>query len=132
VVVLSGQELKHVPPASPSFTVLYNFTGGADGGNPYAGLIRDAAGNLYGTAVDGSGGCFFGGQGCGTVFKLGPTGSETTLYSFGGADGGDPVAALVQDAAGNLYGTTVNGGASGFCRYGCGTVFKLRNLRKIT
>jgi len=129
VVVLSGEELKHVPPAAPSFVVLHSFDG-ADGGSPYAGLLRDSAGNLYGTTAHyGSGGCFFGTSGCGTVFKLSPTGTETVLHSFAGSpDGGNSVAGLVQDAAGNLYGTTLAGGSSsGECRYrdGCGVVFKL-------
>lgn len=100
--------------------VLYSFAGGADGENPISGLIEDAAGNLYGTTSYGGGtGC--GGSGCGTVFKLSKTGKEKVLYSFaGGADGANPYASLIRDAAGNFYGTTGNGGSSGF-----GTVFKL-------
>ena len=66
-------------------TVLYSFTGGADGANPAAGLIRDSAGNLYGTTSDG------GASGAGVVFKLDTTGTETVLYSFtGGAGRGEP------------------------------------------
>jgi uncharacterized repeat protein (TIGR03803 family) len=101
-------------------TVLYTFTGFADGGNPSGGLIRDSAGNLYGTTRDGaSPGCLFG-NGCGTVFKLDPLGNFTTLYSFTGAnDGGNSFATLVRDAAGNLYGTTQSGA------FGYGTIFKL-------
>ena len=101
-------------------TVLYSFCAQAacaDGGGPVAGLIRDAAGNLYGTT---SGGGDFACS-CGVVFKVDPTGHETVLYTFrGGADGADPEAGLVRDAAGNLYGTTRAGGASGL-----GVVFKL-------
>ena len=86
-------------------TVLYSFTG-ADGAFPVAGLIQDAAGNLYGTTEEGA-------SGFGVVFKLGATGTEAVLYSFrGGADGLEPFAGLVQDASGKLYGTTINGGAS--------------------
>jgi uncharacterized repeat protein (TIGR03803 family) len=116
VVVLSGQELKHVPPAAPSFIVLHTFAGfPTDGDTPSAGLLRDAAGNLYGTTVNG------GAHGSGVVFKLSPSGNETVLYSFtGGADGGYPSAGLLRDAAGNLYGTTVLGGPGG-----SGVVFKL-------
>jgi uncharacterized repeat protein (TIGR03803 family) len=96
-------------------TVLHNFSGGADGANPEASLLRDAAGNLYGTTLAG------GASGAGTVFKLGAHRRETVLYSFaGGTDGAKPQAALAMDAAGNLYGTTTAGGSNGN-----GTVFKL-------
>jgi uncharacterized repeat protein (TIGR03803 family) len=131
VVVLCGEELKHVPPAAPSFTVLHSFAGPpSDGADPYdAGLIRDATGNLYGTTYHGgSSGC----SNCGTVFKLSPDGTETTetiLHSFtGGADGYYPLADfLVRDAAGNLYGTTVYGGPED-----SGVVFKLSPSRTET
>ncbi len=83
---------------------LYSFTGGSDGGTPFAGLIFDEMGNLYGTTIDG-------GLNYGTVFQLTPNGNgvwtENTLYQFtGGSDGGNSVAGLTFDAAGNLYGTT--------------------------
>jgi uncharacterized repeat protein (TIGR03803 family) len=95
-------------------TVLYSFTGGPDGGEPYGNLVMDATGILYGTTI------LYGAYGYGTVFKLVPSGAERVLHSFtGGADGGWPTAGLILDAAGNLYGTTTIGGA----RYG--TVFKL-------
>jgi uncharacterized repeat protein (TIGR03803 family) len=69
-------------------TVLYNFTNGADGGFPAAGVIRDSVGNLYGTNSEGGTGVCLG-SGCGVVFKLDPSGHYTVLYSFtGGADGG--------------------------------------------
>jgi uncharacterized repeat protein (TIGR03803 family) len=105
-------------------TVLYSFTLGADGGWPYAGLVRDKAGNLYGTA---SGGGNVPCGGCGVVFKLDTTGHETALYSFtGGADGSTPYGGLIRDGAGNLYGTTAFGGSTTACNTnGCGTVFKL-------
>jgi len=95
-------------------TVLHNFHGGSDGEQPFSTLIRDAAGNLYGTTI-------------GTVFKLDTTGKETVLYSFRGEeDGGFPTAGLVRDAAGNLYGTTEFGGIPN-CpgTSGCGVVFKV-------
>src|ERR1700685_2005705 len=96
--------------------VLYNFAGSSDGGDPYASLIRDAAGNLYSTFGYGGGTSFSGG-----VFKVAPDGTETVLYSFtGGADGAFPISALVRDSAGNLYGTTTQGGSAG-----AGVVFKL-------
>jgi uncharacterized repeat protein (TIGR03803 family) len=111
-------------------TVLHNFTGGTDGANPGAALIRDAAGNFYGTTLYGGGGtlCRSNNMGCGTVFKLDAAGTETVLYSFtGGADGANPFTTLVRDRAGDLYGTTSIGGTGTFCNSGkgCGTVFKV-------
>jgi uncharacterized repeat protein (TIGR03803 family) len=92
--------------AAGSYTVLYRFTGGADGGDPFAGVIRDSAGNLYGTtSAGGTTGCFIGG--CGVVYKVSPSGQETVLHTFtGGADGDTPYAGLAADATGNLYGLT--------------------------
>lgn len=117
---------------SGKYTVLHNFTGGADGGQPYDSLVRDEEGNLYGTAsAGGLGGCF---QGCGVVFKLDRTGEETVLYTFtGGTDGGLPYASLLR-WAGNLYGTTFFGGdLSGACgTIGCGVVFELDGSAKET
>src|ERR1700730_2392125 len=105
-------------------TVLHSFTS-SDGENPEAGLIADRAGNLYGTTVNGgpSGSGCGGSSGNGVVFKLSPIGTETMLHSFtGGTDGANPVdiGSLIADRAGNLYGTTQNGGASNL-----GTVVKL-------
>ncbi|MGA9904246.1 MAG: choice-of-anchor tandem repeat GloVer-containing protein [Terriglobales bacterium] len=115
------------PPRSQAQTetVLYDFTGGKDGGVPYSPLIRDGAGNLYGTTAYG------GTHHSGTVFELSPLSDggwrETVLYSFcskGGmscTDGGHPnLASLMFDRKGSLYGTTPFGGAFGY-----GTVFKL-------
>jgi len=107
------------------YKVLYEFTGGADGGTP-TGLIIDKLGNLYGTTSAG------GATGNGTVFKLEPlpggTWKETVLHSFKGPDGSAPVTGLISDASGNLYGTTAQGGPP--CPYvsgsGCGVVFKLK------
>jgi len=109
-----------------TYTVLYSFTGGADGADPVAGVIRDSAGNLYGTTPFGGGSCVVS---CGVVFKLDTTGTETVLYSFKGypTDGIEPSAGVVRDSAGNLYGTTYNGGSGlgGSCFSGCGVVYKL-------
>ncbi|HEY3778600.1 MAG TPA: choice-of-anchor tandem repeat GloVer-containing protein [Rhizomicrobium sp.] len=106
-------------------TVLYSFAGGEDGAYPAAALIMDGSGNFYGTTVGGgNGGCE--GEGCGTVFKLAPDGTETVLHAFaGGSDGSGPAAGLIMDISGDLYGTTAAGGGTGCYSYGCGTVFKL-------
>ena len=105
-----------------TFTILYSFTNGADGGQPYSSLVRDSAGNLYGTTAVG------GAAGFGTVFKMGKTGKETVLYSFsGGADGANPWAGLTWGPKGHLYGTTEGGGTAGF-----GTVFKITKTGKKT
>jgi uncharacterized repeat protein (TIGR03803 family) len=109
-------------------TVLNDFTGGSDGADPVSGLIADEAGNLYGTASrGGSSQCS-----CGTVFELSPPAhGQTTwrlavLHSFDGApDGANPVAGLVADAEGNLYGTTETGGIYGDNATTNGTVYKL-------
>lgn len=106
-------------------TVLYNFRGSRDGRTPgFSTLTFDRAGNLYGeTHFGGDGPC--GELGCGVVFELSPTGggswTETVLYRFDGAHGAFPYQGLVFDAAGNIYGTTPEGGA-----YGQGTVFELK------
>jgi uncharacterized repeat protein (TIGR03803 family) len=124
-----------VPPAAAwTESVLYSFTGGADGGLPQGGLLFDAAGNLYGTTYNGGSG------GWGTVFELSPpaTGltawTETVLYSFQGGtiDGKFPQSGLVQDSSGNLYGVTLEGGVidGGACPTGCGVVFELSPLTK--
>lgn len=109
-----------------TMTILYSFGGTADGRTPFAGVIEDTAGNLYGTTADG--GANGGGFGTGVVFSLSAAGKETILYSFGATakDGLNPYEGLVMDSAGNLFGTTRAGGAygSGGGRRG-GTVFRL-------
>lgn len=105
--------------ASGQFTVLYAFTGGADGDFPNGGLTRDSAGNLYGTTNYG------GANGAGVVYKLDAANNLTVLYSFtGAADGANPNAAVIRDASGSLYGTTLSGGAGSV-----GTVFKLKGVQ---
>jgi uncharacterized repeat protein (TIGR03803 family) len=111
-------------------TILHSFTCGEDGANPYAGLVFDSHGNLYGTTVYGGGAACsdsFGDKGCGTVFMLSPSGGdewiETILYSFNGnIDGSGPFSEVIFDSQGNLYGTTIGGGNA---KCLCGTVFKL-------
>lgn len=111
-------------------TALYNFKGGTDGSGSVAPLIRDRAGNFYGTTEFGGDlSCkLLGNQtGCGTVFKLDTSGHETVLYRFHGKqDGGFPLAGVVIDAAGNLYGTAQSGGDFTCQEFiGCGVVFEV-------
>ena len=113
--------LATLPAQAQTFSVLYSFKGQPDGDLPESGVIRDAAGNLYGTTYYG------GASGNGAVFKIDKHGKEVVLYSFaGGTDGANPVGGLVRDAAGNLYGTTESGGKPD-CGFGftCGTVYKV-------
>ena len=100
-----------------TLTSLHSFcsqTGCPDGSSPYAGLVQATDGNLYGTTVLGGAG------GEGTVFKITPSGTLTTLLSFAGTDGAQPYAGLIQATDGNLYGTTKFGGANND-----GTIFKI-------
>jgi len=123
-----GVVFKLTPPAAGhsvwSYSEIYSFAGGTDGGFPVAGLVRDASGALYGTTQ------YAGTNNNGVVFKLTPPASgagvwkETVLYRFrGGLDGSQPVAGLALDVAGALYGTTETGGSTSGS--GQGIVFKL-------
>jgi len=122
--------------------VLYSFCAQpncADGSVPYAGVIRDSAGNLYGATSQGGVSArpcsVFGNTGCGVVFKLDAAGNYSVLHSFTGRDGSNPIGGLVQDPAGNLYGTTSTGGLSAnrppcgaqdlMILPGCGVLFKI-------
>jgi uncharacterized repeat protein (TIGR03803 family) len=112
-----------------SVKVLYDFCSPyscQDGNAPFAGVIFDAHGNLWGTTSAGTTSySYCGGAGCGIVFKLvlakNGTWTERVVHSFRGDDGGIPYAGLVFDSSGNLYGTTTSGGADGN-----GTVFEIR------
>ena len=110
-----------VSPAG-AFTVLYNFTGLNDGAVPVAGLVAGVDGNFYGTTYLG------GSNAVGTVFKITPTGTLTTLWAFtGGQDGEEPWGGLVQARDGNLYGTAQAGGT-----YGFGTAFQISPTGQFT
>src|SRR4030081_3305950 len=104
-------------------TVLYSFTGGADGGEPYKGVTLDSQGNLYGTAVTGGGGSCEGG--CGVAYKLTNSGgvwTQTVIHTFtGGNDGSGAGSGLTVGRYGSIYGVTPTGGANGF-----GVVYKVK------
>jgi uncharacterized repeat protein (TIGR03803 family) len=103
-----------------TFSVIHDFTGGADGANPLNGLLLNSKGLMYGTASSG------GAYNSGLVFKVNPKGKVTALYTFtGGSDGASPESFLIEDKAGNLYGTTYAGGASNN-----GTVFKITGTKE--
>jgi len=102
-------------------TVLHRFTGGSNGSNPRSGLVRDAKGNFYGTTQLG-GNFSVCGYGCGTIFELTVGGKFKHLYSFGGRtnnDGQNPIADMILDGDGNLYGMVQGGGS-----FGAGTIFE--------
>jgi uncharacterized repeat protein (TIGR03803 family) len=96
-------------------TVLHSFPGGAGGNRPYAALLIDSAGNLYGSTLAGGTGRL------GTIFKLDTSGVFTVLVKFSGANGEAPIWALAMDSSGNFYGTTSRGGGP----FDLGVVFKL-------
>lgn len=109
-----------VTPAG-AHTVLYSFTGGSDGGEPYKGVTLDAEGNLYGTTVTGGGGSCDGG--CGVVFELTNSGgmwTQKVIHAFTGSDGSGPGSPVSFDRHGNIYGTTPTGGV-----YNMGTLYRL-------
>jgi uncharacterized repeat protein (TIGR03803 family) len=123
-----GTVFKLIPSSGGGWSenVLYRFDG-SNGQQPYAGVTLDAAGNIYGTTfVGGSRNCF---GGCGVAFELTSSGgqwNETILHSFtGGSDGAYPVAPLIFDVQGNLYGTTAQGGVGSCGGTACGVVFEL-------
>src|SRR5215471_4413600 len=101
-----------------TLTTLYSFRGAPDGEGPTSAVLLDAAGNLYGTT-------YYGGNskacptGCGTIYKIDPTGNETVLHDFNQVDGRNPYAGLIMDDSGNFYGTTNGGGTFDY-----GTLFK--------
>jgi len=121
-----GTVFQLVPAGGGSWqeNVLFSFNCFEQGKNPYGGVTLDAQGNLYGTTVAGGSGGFCTGDGCGVVYKLaksGGTWNETVLYNFGDSpDGWGAGGAVAFDSAGNLYGTTPDGGANE-----AGTVYQL-------
>ncbi|HEX3663851.1 MAG TPA: choice-of-anchor tandem repeat GloVer-containing protein [Rhizomicrobium sp.] len=114
-----------------TLTTLHAFTGAGmhDGAIPTGILTVDSSGSLFGTTINGGnsnkkcGIANFRPRGCGTVFKIGPDGSETIVHNFGGSDGALPESGVVMHK-GKFYGTTYLGGNNS-CEYGCGTIFQL-------
>jgi uncharacterized repeat protein (TIGR03803 family) len=101
-------------PKTGKETVLWSFTGG-DGSGPYAGVIPNKAGELFGTTELGGANTY------GTIFEVDPKkGTETVLHSFDYSDGENPVDGLIQDSKGNFYGTAQEGGSDGY-----GVVFSI-------
>jgi uncharacterized repeat protein (TIGR03803 family) len=109
--------------------VLYRFTGNQDGASPASGVIRDNAGDLYGSTIGGGTGFNDFGDPCGVIFELDAAGNESVLHSFPGSPDGCFPNGVVRDRAGNLYGTTFDGGMIGpspNCNLdGCGLIFKI-------
>lgn len=109
-----------------ALSTLYSFRGSSDGYQPYESLLRDPAGNLYGTATyGGSGGqCGNAGGACGTAYKLSPSGNLAVAHTFSDTPDGatPPPGHLVTDGYGNQYGTTAYGGSNGY-----GTVFEINS-----
>jgi uncharacterized repeat protein (TIGR03803 family) len=124
LAILSGRA------AAQTLTTLWQFgIIPTDGREPTAGLVQGSDGNFYGTTEHGGRGLMFDDGGYGTVFKITPQGTLTTLYQFGSAntDGANPEAGLVQGSDGNFYGVTLHGGTNnpGLCTDFCGTAFKI-------
>jgi uncharacterized repeat protein (TIGR03803 family) len=135
VIFLLAMALTTRPADAQTFKVLHTFHGGFhDGSGPYGRLTVDQAGNLYGTTA--GGGTGRGGlcndtnksdSGCGTVFKMNKNGKLIWLYSFPdfAKKGAGPMAGVLRDKVGNLYGTTIYGGDTKCYSLGCGVVFKV-------
>jgi uncharacterized repeat protein (TIGR03803 family) len=117
-VVGAGTIFKLAPDGTE--TVLHSFFGNGDGELPRGGLLLDSAGNLFGTAYAGN----TAGDLHGVVYKLASDGTYSTLYSFSGGDGANPVGTPIADVNGNLYGVTAHGGGTKG-HGGSGVVFKL-------
>jgi uncharacterized repeat protein (TIGR03803 family) len=127
--------------AAGKLNTLYSFcaqTGCTDGELPAAGLVQGTDGNFYGTTVNGGDLTCYAPYGCGTVFKITPRGTLTTLHKFAGypTEGAFSYTGLVQGIDGSFYGSTVDGGANDSCSssagYGCGTFFKITAAGALT
>jgi len=114
--------------SSGALTTLHSFSG-SDGDASWAGLVKSANGNLYGTTTLGGTGTGCGTVGCGTIFEITPSGTLTTLHDFNGTDGAYPRASLVLGSNGSFYGTTYSGGAG---QNGYGTIFEITTSGTLT
>lgn len=116
----SGAVYKTTP--SGTFTLLHSFTGtGGEGAQPDAPPVQGKDGNYYGTTQVG------GGSGFGTIYKVTPSGTFTTIHSFSGPDGQQPIPGLVLGNSGSLYGAAIAGGS-----IGCGTIFQVNSAGTLT
>ena len=136
LVIFSFTVLTALASSAQTFTTLVAFDR-TDGAAPHATLVQGLDGNFYGTTSEGGVGAKCGSNlGCGTVFKITPSGVLTRLYSFCNltncADGGDPLASLLLATNGYFYGTTGDGGNSGSSLYPAGTIFKITSAGVLT
>jgi uncharacterized repeat protein (TIGR03803 family) len=119
-----------------NFEVLHDFCSSlscADGSQPYSQLLQASDGNFYGTTYYGGTNCTFGGAGCGTIFRITPDGTLTTMFSFCPADcsaGYLPIAGLIEGSDGNLYGTTDS--VEGCEPLACGAVYRMTLQGNVT
>src|SRR5271166_4843934 len=111
------------------FKVLHTFKG-TDGAGPVGQLVRDKAGNLYGTTGAGGKGRCYSGYTCGTAFKLDKSGKQVWLHNFNLRNGTQPLAGVLREAQENMYGTSTVGGDTTCYKRGCGTGVKLEQKGK--
>ena len=135
VLKIASAQSAEANPALVRLTTLRSFNG-ADGSQPLSGLVQSTNGDLYGTTQIGGANYRAGGPVGGTIFKITPSGTFTTLYNFcaqtGCADGENVEAGLVQATNGYLYGVTAYGGSNANCAQGCGTLFKITDSGALT
>jgi uncharacterized repeat protein (TIGR03803 family) len=132
-LLLASATLFSLGATAQTFSVIHTFSDGQDGAYPYAGLVTDKKGNLYGAANQGGNlkaSCPPANNGCGTIFKLAPAKSGwkfQAIYVFrGGKNGQGPYGRVAFGPDGKLYGTTIEGGNQQPCPSGCGSVFRLK------
>jgi uncharacterized repeat protein (TIGR03803 family) len=135
IALLLASAIFPIRAQAQTFKVLHTFRGAPnDGAAPWGALVRDGAGNFYGTTTSGGSGRGFCTNygGCGTAFKFNKSGKKIWLHSFTFPKGWSPESGLLRDASGTLYGTTYGGGDTSCDSIGCGTVFRLSATGKET